>query len=382
MIFSKEIKPSPTLILSDKARSLKAQGKKIISLAIGEPDFKTPSYIIDSTIKALKEGYTGYSTPQGLIELRSSIAKDYNNTYKANYEASEVIILPGAKAAIYAALASILEPHDEVIIISPYYVSYPGIIKLAEPNSKIIDIPMDNFKLPLEQIKANITRNTRCLILNYPNNPAGGLLDKLEMQAVVDLVENNNFYLLSDEIYDKMVFEGNVFYSFSSYPAIKDKLILINGFSKTYAMTGFRIGYAIASNKVIAKMNIFNQNTNTNTNTFVQKGCLSVYDNINTHIEPYNKLLESRAMYMYSEINKLPYFKALMPKGAFYMFVDISETNMTSNDFANYLMDDYGLVVAPGIAFGPFFDSYIRISLATTIDVLEEVIAILKKVTF
>lgn len=378
MRFSKEIKESPTLKLGEIARQRKALGKKVISLALGEPDFKTPNFVIEGTINALKEGYTGYSTSQGLIELREAISMDFKGRYQANYSHDEIIIFPGAKAAIFGSLAAILEENDEVIIISPYYVSYPAIIKLAEPSAKINVIPLNkDFSLPIDKIAKAINQNTKCLILNYPNNPTGRLINTFEMDSIKDLVLKHNIYLLSDEIYDQMTFDGT-FGSFSSYQELKNNLILINGYSKTYAMTGFRVGYILSNNELIKKISLLNQNINTNTNTFVQRGILSIYENDNSHIINYNKLLNSRVDYIHKEINNIKLFSGIKPQGGFYYFINISKTNMTSDDFSNMLIDKYGVVTTPGSSFGNDWNDHIRISVSTDIENLEEFIEILK----
>lgn len=383
MRFSSEIKESPTLKLGEIARARKAQGKKVISLALGEPDFKTPDFIIEATKKALDEGYTGYSTSQGLIELREAISKDFKDRYNANYTSDEIIIFPGAKAAIFGAMASILEPNDEVIIISPYYVSYPAIIKLAEFESKIIDIELNHdFTIPIDKIKAAINENTKCLILNFPNNPTGQLISHKDALAIKKLVLDNDIYLLSDEIYDKMVFSNDKYISFSSFEDLKNNLILVNGFSKTYAMTGFRVGYILTNKKLMRKISILNQNINTNTNTFVQRGILSIYDNDDKHINDYNKELKARVDYIHKEINKIPFLSGIKPKGGFYYYVDISKTKMDSMDFSNYLIDKYGVVTTPGISFGNKWDKYIRISVSTELSVLKEFIEIINKLEF
>lgn len=366
---------SPTLLLSTKAKTLAAEGKKIINLAIGEPDFKTPTHIIAATKKALDEGFTTYSTPQGLIELRSAISDKYNNAYTA----AEVLVVPGAKAALFTSLAAILKPHDEVIILSPYYVSYPALIKLAEPTAKIITIPLeDNFSFPLEKIKAHLNSKTKCLIVNYPHNPTGQILKEMEINSIVQLVNDNSFYLLSDEIYELMMFNNSVHPTFAAFKAIKDKLIVINGFSKSYAMTGFRLGYVLSNAPLIKTMNQINQNIFTNTTTFSQYGALSALKEHPFHLLNYNKELDARAHYIHAAVTRLPLFTGFMPKSAFYYFLDISKTNMTSTDFANTLLTKYGLVVTPGIAFGTDFDHYVRLSLAVSIRTLKEAVVILE----
>lgn len=382
MRFSEEIKESITSKLNEIAKEKIKQGENIINMAIGEPNFKVPNHIIEATKNALDLGYTTYSNPKGLKELRTEIKKHYLNKYNAFYDEEEIIILPGAKNAIYLSLASILNENDEVIIISPYYVAYPSIIKLSEPTAKIIDIPLnDDFTLPLKKIKQSINKNTKALILNYPNNPTGLLLNNLEVKEIVKLVKDNDIYLLSDEIYDMLLFKNEKFISFSSYKEIKDKLIIINGYSKTYAMTGFRVGYALSSKYIINKMDLINQNINTNTNTFVQKGILSIYKNNNDHLIEYLKDLELKANYVHDEINKLNYFKGIKPKSTFYYFIDITKTNYNSLDFSNLLLDKYKIAVTPGIAFGKHFDNYIRISLATELKTIKDFISRLKTIT-
>ena len=374
MRFTNEIKDSPTLMLAEKARQKEKEGRHLISLAIGEPDFNTPSYIIEATKKALDAGFTKYSTPQGLLELRTLIAKE-----NKNYTPEEVIIFPGAKAAIFAGLGSILEPGDEVIVLAPYYVSYPAIIKLAAPESVITYVSLnEDFTLPLERIKEAITPKTKCLIVNYPHNPTGQMLSFKETMDIVNLVYKHKIYLLSDEIYDKLNYSGKAFYSFGSFPLIKDQLILVNGFSKSYAMTGFRLGYALASKEMIYKMNLINQNTNTNTATFIQKGAVAALTNKPMFLLSYNNELKARAVYLHEEINKLPLFSGLLPDGAFYYFMNIEKTKLDSVTFSNKLLEEYDLVVTPGIAFGNDYDHYVRLSLAVSIDTLKSAVEILK----
>ncbi|MFA5659964.1 MAG: aminotransferase class I/II-fold pyridoxal phosphate-dependent enzyme [Bacilli bacterium] len=375
MRFTNEIKDSPTLMLAEKARQIEKEGKHLLSLAIGEPDFATPPYIIEATKKALDAGFTKYSTPQGLLELRTLIAKEYKG-----YKPDEVIIFPGAKAAIFAGLGAILEPGDEVIVLAPYYVSYPAIIKLAEPEAVIKYVSLnDDFTLPIEKIKETITPKTKCLIVNYPHNPTGQMLSFKETMDLVNLVYKHKIFLLSDEIYEKLNYSGKAFHSFGSFPLIKDQLILINGFSKAYAMTGFRLGYALASKEIIYKMNLINQNTNTNTATFIQKGAVAALTNKPMFLLTYNNELKARAVYLHEEINKLPLFSGLLPDGAFYYFMNIEKTNLDSITFANKLLEEYHLVVTPGIAFGEDYDHYVRLSLAVPLETLKEAINILKE---
>lgn len=382
MRFSDEIQDSPTLALAELAKKKASSGLKILSLAVGEPDFNTPNFIIEATKKALDEGHTTYSTPQGILPLREAIAKDYQKRYGANYTANEIIIFPGAKDAIFAALASILDKNDEVIILSPYYVSYPPIIKLAETTAKIKIISLkSDFSLPLEKIRKAITPKTKCLILNYPHNPTGKLLTPEEIRQIVKLVDQYKIYLLSDEIYEKLILKDHIFESFAQFPQIKDRLILINGFSKSYAMTGFRLGYALGPVDIIKRMNLINQNTHTNTNTFIQYGALSIFTHQDEHLPPYLEELKKRVDFVHKEVRKNPLFQGHKPEGAFYFFLNIQKTGLDSTAFAHLLLEKYHLVVTPGIAFGKKYDHYVRLSLATSFENLEKALKIFQLVT-
>ncbi|NLI94643.1 MAG: aminotransferase class I/II-fold pyridoxal phosphate-dependent enzyme, partial [Erysipelotrichaceae bacterium] len=294
MEFSKEIGESLTLKFSELARKYKDEGKEIISMAVGEPNFHTPDYIKKATIDAINNNLTKYSSSRGLFPLRDAVVKDLNERFKTDYGASNVLITPGVKSSLHLALASVLLPQDEVIVLSPYYVSYPAIIKIAEPKSKITYIPsLENGRLDLGLISGAFNKNTKVIIVNSPSNPAGIVLNEEEIETIITLAKKYNTYILSDEIYDKLVFDGVEFNSFLGR-GVKDLLIYTNGYSKSYAMTGFRIGYTVASSEVIEKMLKLQQNINTHTATFTQYGALSTYENEPTHLKPYLKDLQYR----------------------------------------------------------------------------------------
>lgn len=380
MHFEKEVGESLTYKFAQAADEMKAQGKEIISLGLGEPDFKTPDYVIESTVQAMRDGFTHYSATQGWPALRNMIAEDCNKSYDSEYTMNDVIVTPGIKAAVYFSLAAILEPGDEIILISPYYVSYPAMVKLAEPTAKIRNVTLrKDFTLDLEKLKASFNKNTKAILVNTPNNPTGMVLSREEVEFIIKLALENNTYIISDEVYEKLVYRGQTHISFGLYPEIKDRLVICNGYSKSHAMTGWRLGYAIGAHEVIVKMNKLQQHINTNTCTFIQVGACSIYENNPVHIKSYVEELEKRIEYFDNELNKLDYISTVKPKAGFFCFIDISATGVDSNTFCADLLRKTGIASTPGIAFGPEWDSYVRFSIAVPMVTLERAVGLLSE---
>ena len=383
MHFEKEVGESLTYKFAQAAGEMRAQGKEIISLGLGEPDFKTPDYVVEATIKAMLDGFTHYSATQGWPDLRKLIAEDCNKSYGSEYTMNDVIVTPGIKSAVYFSLAAILEPGDEIILISPYYVSYPAMVKLAEPTAKIVNVTLSkDFTLDVEKLKAAFNKNTKAILINTPNNPTGMVLSKEEVEIVVQLVKENDAYIISDEVYEKLVYSGHKHTSFGLYQEIKDRLIICNGYSKSHAMTGWRLGYAIGAHDVIAKMNKLQQHINTNTCTFVQVGACSIYKNEPVHIAPYVAELEARINYFDSELNKLPYITGVKPKAGFFYFIDISAVGVDSNTFCADLLKKTGIASTPGVAFGPEWNDHVRFSIAVPMSTLERAVGLLNDYRF
>ncbi len=379
MHFEKEVGESLTYKFAQAAGEMRAQGKEIISLGLGEPDFKTPDYVVEATMKAMQDGFTHYSATQGWPELRKLIAEDCNKSYGSEYTMNDVIVTPGIKSAVYFSLAAILEPGDEIILISPYYVSYPAMVKLAEPTAKIVNVTLaKDFTLDAEKLKAAFNKNTKAILINTPNNPTGMVLSKEEVELVVKLAIENDAYVISDEVYEKLVYSGHQHTSFGLYQEIKDRLIICNGYSKSHAMTGWRLGYAIGAHDVIAKMNKLQQHINTNTCTFVQVGACSIYKNEPVHIKPYVDELEARINYFDTELNKLPYITGVKPKAGFFYFIDISAVGVDSNTFCADLLKKTGIASTPGVAFGPEWDDHVRFSIAVPMSTLERAVELMK----
>ena len=379
MHFEKEVGESLTYKFAQAAGEMRAQGKEIISLGLGEPDFKTPDYVVEATMKAMQDGFTHYSATQGWPELRKLIAEGCNKNYGSEYTMNDIIVTPGIKSAVYFSLAAILEPDDEIILISPYYVSYPAMVKLAEPTAKIVNVTLaKDFTLDAEKLKAAFNKNTKAILINTPNNPTGMVLSKEEVKLVVKLAVENDAYIISDEVYEKLVYSGYMHTSFGLYQEIKDRLIICNGYSKSHAMTGWRLGYAIGAHDVIAKMNKLQQHINTNTCTFVQVGACSIYKNEPVHIKPYVDELAARINYFDTEMNKLPYISGVKPKAGFFYFIDISAAGVDSNTFCADLLKKTGIASTPGVAFGPEWDDHVRFSIAVPMSTLERAVELMK----
>lgn len=383
MHFEKEVGESLTYKFAQAAGEMRAQGREIISLGLGEPDFKTPDYVLEATMQAMRDGFTHYSATQGWPELRKLIAEDCSRSYSADYTMNDVIVTPGIKSAVYFALAAILEPQDEIILISPYYVSYPAMVKLAEPSAKIVNVTLSrDFTLDAESLEKAFNKNTKAILVNTPNNPTGMVLSREEVELIVRLAAENDTYVIADEVYEKLIYSGYTHTSFGRYQEIRERLVICNGYSKSHAMTGWRLGYAIGAHDVIARMNKLQQHINTNTCTFVQVGACSIYRNEPVHIRPYVDELESRISYFDTELNKLPYIKGVKPKAGFFYFVDISSAGVDSNTFCADLLKKTGIASTPGIAFGPEWNDHVRFSIAVPMSTLERAVGLLKEYRF
>ena len=367
MIFKKEIIDSSTLKFAEIARSLIHDGIKIISLGLGEPDFPTPGHIIEATYQAMISGFTRYSNPMGLIELRKKIAESLISSNNIQVNPDNIIITPGAKQAILFALMSILQPGDEIINITPSYVSYNPCIKIAEPKSRIIEIPLNKLDLnvPIEEIKKVVTPKTKAILLNSPNNPTGKIFSYEEIEKIVDIAKKYKIYIISDEIYNLLNYSGEKTISPASFRGVEDLVIVINGFSKAYSMTGWRIGYAVFPKKLRERFFKLQQHINTNTCTFIQKGAIEAIDGDKSHIKIYNAKLKERVLVINNVLKLQNIVSFVLPKGGLFAFLNISKSGMNSNDFVIKLIEKEHIATTPGIAFGKDWDDYIRISLVT-----------------
>jgi len=361
------IEPSLTLQISAKANQLSAEGVDICNLSAGEPDFSAPKEVIEATSKAIFNGFTKYGPAAGNLDLRKAIANKLQIQNNLNYEFKNVMVTNGAKQAIYNLFQVLLNTGDEVIIPSPYRLSYPQMVRLAggEPiftNSSA----EEGFKINIEDLKSKISSKTKFIIINTPNNPTGRVMSKEELLQIADLArENPNINILSDEIYELILKKEFKHYSLSSLANdLKDRIFIINGFAKGWAMTGWRIGYLVGPKDVIKASSALQSQSTSNVCSFVQKGALEALKINNEFFSLINSIYDQRRNLLYEGLKNINGIYIEEPKGAFYAFPRLPNTSITSVDFCNKALQDYGLVVVPGKAFGA--DQYIRISCAAS----------------
>jgi aspartate aminotransferase len=367
--------PSPTLAIDAKAKALKAAGHDICSLGTGEPDFDTPEFIKAACIKALQEGKTKYIASAGLPELRQAVAQDYTLRHKAPsaIEASQVIISPGGKFSCHLSILATCSPGDEVLIPSPYWVSYPEMVKLA--GAKPIVVPSDSsFKVSPEILQPYLSPKTRLLIINSPSNPSGVVYSKGDIEALVEWALKHNIYILSDEIYEHLTYDNATHTSPAALSKDAAAITLVaSGFSKSFSMTGWRLGTLIVPPHLAKVVDNLQVNMTSNATTFAQYGALEALQNTAEAQKFLNHmvgLFDKRRMHLYQGLQKMPKLNCKLSQGAFYLFPDISAYGLASATFAQEALEKYQLAVVPGSAFG--YEGYIRLSYATNENVLDE----------
>jgi len=373
-----KIEASKTLQVKEKALELKAKGIRVIDLTAGEPDFWTPEFIAQAGIQAIKEGFTKYTANNGIPELREEISKKLKKDNNLDYTSAQIIVSSGAKQSILNALLALVNDGDEVILPSPYWVSYPEQIKISGGTPVIIDTHQTDFKLYPEVLKQHITSKTRAIILNSPCNPTGVVYSESELSALANVLKSHDIWIISDEIYEKIIFDQLRHFSIAGFDDLIEKCIVINGFSKSHSMTGWRIGYAAAPLPVVKAMSKIQGHYTSNASSISQKAALAALQGPVTEIEHMRKTFESRRDYIKTQLDSRPYFSYAYPQGAFYFFINISKVFgkhagqkaiQDSIDFSSYVTENFHVVSVPGIAFGA--DEFIRISFAASQDELE-----------
>ena len=361
-----KIKPSPTLSLTAQAKAMKAKGIDVISFGAGEPDFDTPLSIKRAAKKAIDSGFTKYTPATGTAELKKAIAKKLLKENGLQYDPTQIVIGCGAKHSLFSILQAICNAGDEVIVIEPYWVSYPEMIKLADAKVKVIKTSEKNgFRATPEQINKAITKKTKALILNSPSNPAGVAYSKKELKQIADIVVKKNIYVISDEIYEKLLYDGEVHTSIASFgKKIKDQTITVNGMSKAYSMTGWRIGYFAASKEIVKAVSVLQAHSTSNPTSISQKAALEALQMDQKQVQKMVKAFAKRREMMASLIDDIKGVTCFNPKGAFYMYCNVSKTGMKAADFAKKLLDEKKVAVIPGEAFGS--NKHIRLSFATS----------------
>lgn len=365
----KNIKPSGIRKFFDIASKI----ENCISLGVGEPDFETPWHITEEGIYSLEQGKTFYTSNQGLLELREEVCKWNKTKYNLNYNSEEVIITCGGSEAIDISLRACINPGDEVIILEPCYVCYAPDIELAGGVVKTINLKKDNdFKLTPEELESFITTKTKILLINYPNNPTGAIMSKEDLEKIAKIVIKYDLMVISDEIYSELTYEGK-HCSIGSLPGMRDRTLTINGFSKTYSMTGWRLGYVLGPKEIINQIKKIHQFVIMCAATASQYAGIEALKNGEKDITEMREEYDRRRHYLLSEFKRLN-LSCFEPKGAFYIFPYIGSYGMTSENFATDLLQKERVVVVPGSAFGKSGEGFIRVSYAYSLDTLKEAI--------
>lgn len=376
----KSLKPSRSMVLMAKAKQMKAMDPEIIDLAGGEPDFDTPERIRAELIHWINQGYTHYTVGPGLPELRTRIAKKLNEENNCTYSPDGIIVTPGGKYAVYAAVRSIVNSGDEVIYLNPGWVSYPSIIEASGAIPVALNLDYKNdYKITLEVLEKNTSARTRMIIINYPNNPTGKVLHADELDILKTyLLAHPDVFLLSDEIYERIAFDGILNISPASVPEIADRVITINGFSKSVAMTGWRIGYLAASPEVASVIHKLFQHTITCVSGFIQKTAVIALD-CTEEIETMRQRYEARRNMFIDELNAIPKVHCTLPEGAFYAWVRFDIPGMDSEQVCQFILEKAKVVGVPGISYGEENAAFMRFSFAASEDALMQAAANIKK---
>ena len=385
---AKNLKPSPTLALAAKAKELRSQGHDVISLSVGEPDWDTFEKVKAAGIEAIKEGVTKYTPSNGIPALREAIAKQTNQDLNMDYSSDQVSVTTGAKFSIFSALQVLCDPGDEVLIPAPYWVSYPTMSELAGAKPVMITCgPSTHYKLSADLLKASITNKTKVLILNSPSNPTGYLYSKEELKGIAQvLIDYPDIIILSDDIYNRLVFEGDLApHILQAEPKLVDRTLIINGLSKTYSMTGWRVGWAVGPIEIIGAMNKYQSQSVSCASGFSQQAAITAINETKSELAEALVMLKKRRDFVYQEFSKIDGLQVSPPEGAFYIWADISghlgklyKGNKldTSSDFAKYLLESQMVVSVPGIEFG--LDGYLRVSFAINEKSMSEAVSRIK----
>ena len=376
-LLAKKISKSPTIAMNDKAKQLAAEGKSVIGLAGGEPDFDTPPHIVEAGVKAMRDGETRYAAPsKGIRPLLEAIAAKMERENNARVDPmSDIIVTPGGKLALFLVLKAMLDPGDEVLIPAPYWVSYPSITTMVGGVAVSVETSSDdNYRLHLEQLRDFVTPNTKAIIINSPCNPTGHMLSSAEIEAVATLALENDLYIISDDIYEKLNFDGRPAVSLASIPEISDRVVVINGMSKAYAMTGWRLGWLAGPTSLVGVAGMFNSQTATSAATFTQHAAVAALTGPQDCVEMMRQSYEERRNFMVSAFNSIPNMSSPDIEGAFYAFPKVNETSKTSEEVANIILDEAVVVGVPGSAFGVTKDAHIRFSFAEDFGKLKEAV--------
>jgi aspartate aminotransferase len=367
--------PSLTLAIDSKAKQMKAEGEDVVGFGAGEPDFDTPRHIKDAAIKALNEGFTKYTPSSGIPELRQAIADKFQRENGLTYKPSQVIVSCGGKHSCYNVILATCEEGDEVIIPAPYWLSYPEMVKLAGAQPVIINTTDETeFKVTPEALERAITPRTRLFILNSPSNPTGTVYTPDEIKALSDICIARGVLIMSDEIYEHLLYDGARHTSVASLsPAHYEHTIVVHGFAKAWSMTGWRLGFLAAPEPIAKAIDAIQSHSTSNPTSFAQKGAVAALTGPQDHLKSWLAEYDRRRQFAHARLNSMPRVSCVNSKGAFYLFPNISKTGLSSSDFCAGLLEQEKVAAVPGIAFGA--DDYVRISYATSLANIEKGLA-------
>ena len=366
-----QLTPSLTLAIDSKAKAMRAEGIDVCGFGAGEPDFDTPEHIKEAAIKALQEGFTKYTPSAGLPELRTAISEKFSKDNGIDYKPSQVVVSNGAKQSCYNAILACCEPGDEVIIPAPYWLSYPDMVKLVGAEPVIVQTKASNsYKMTAEEFENAMTPRTKMVILNSPGNPTCSVYTREELEALVEVALTEDIFILSDEIYEKLIYDDASHVSVASLSKeAYDLTITINGFSKAYAMTGWRLGYLGAPDHIAKVIDSLQSHSTSGPNSFAQKGAVAALKGSQQCVTDMRDEFNVRREYMFERLAAIPNVTTVKPLGAFYMLADISKFGLSSTNFADRLLSKAEVAVVPGIAFGD--DKTVRLSYATDLETIK-----------
>jgi aspartate aminotransferase len=366
------LSPSLTLAIDSKAKQMKAEGQDVVGFGAGEPDFDTPQHIKDAAAKALADGFTKYTPASGIPELRQAIADKHKRENGLTYKASQIIVSCGGKHSCFNVIIATCQEGDEVIIPAPYWLSYPEMVKLAGAKSVILNTTdKTEFKVTPAQLRAAITPRTRLFILNSPSNPTGSVYTPDEIKALGDVCVEKGVLIMSDEIYEHLLYDGAKHKSVASFsPAHQEHTIVVHGFAKAWSMTGWRLGWCAAPEPIAKAIDAIQSHSTSNPTSFAQKGAVAALTGPQDHLPKWLAEFARRREYAWMKLNSIPGLSCVNAKGAFYLFPNIAGTGLKSTDFCAKLLEAQKVAAVPGIAFGG--DDYLRISYATSMANIEK----------
>ena len=378
---SEQVKPSSTLAITAKAKELRAQGRDVVGFGAGEPDFATPSNICDAAINAIKDGFTKYTPAAGTVELKEAVCGKLEKFNHLHYDPAQVIICNGGKHALTNIFDALINPGDEVIIPAPYWLSYPEMVKLSDGVPVIVYSTKENgYKVTAEQIAAAVTDKTKAIVLNTPNNPTGMVYSRQELEAIAKVAVEKDFYVVADEMYEALIYTGEEHVSIASLgDEIYNRTITCSGLSKSYAMTGWRVGYAAAPLEITKRMSAMQSHATSNVNSIAQKAAVEALTGPDEAMKKMKEEFNRRRQYMYGRVKDMPLVSCLEPEGAFYVFIDMSEVCKKeykgekiekAAKIADILLNEFDTAVVPCADFG--YPEHVRLSYAISMEQIEK----------